>query len=196
MALGAIPTSKGEATPAVCWRCQATTTHTGGFMKFDESLQLEILRRAMDSAPISLEPHDYIEELVQQWDEHDIAATVMYLQRHGLIETGTQMGIGGYISWGYIDITHKGIDFMRPDGGLGALLNVVTVRLHEDSIKALFIDRINKSTEPDSVKKSLSKQVRDLPAEGLKTLTTTALQAALTHLPDAMSLLHKWLGHQ
>lgn len=187
---------KGEAHPAVCWRCQATTTHTEGFMKFDESLQLEILRRALDSAPMSLEAEDYIGDLSKQWEARDIAATLIYLARHGLIETGTQLGIGGYISWGYVEITHKGIDFMRPDGGLGALLNVVTVRLHEDSIKALFIDRINQSTEPDSVKKSLIKQVRDLPAEGLKTLTTTALQAAMTHLPNAMSLLHTWLGHQ
>ncbi|EIR5426104.1 hypothetical protein LW795_005216, partial [Salmonella enterica] len=48
-------------------------------------------------------------------------------------------------------ITHKGIDFIRDDGGLGAILNVQTVKFHDSTITALE-DIIRVANLPDEKK--------------------------------------------
>lgn len=160
-------------------------------MKLDEQLQRELLEMACEASPLTC---DVTEDLLNRYEAMEIAGTLLYLKRHGLIETGTQVGIDGFVSFGYFEATEKGLDFIDPAGGIGAILGVVTVRFHEDTIKQLVIDRIEQSSEAPTAKSVLIKQVKALPAEGLKTLTTTALRAALTDLPNAMHQLHTWLG--
>ncbi len=118
-----------------------------------------------------------------------------YLMDHSLVDR-VEIEVHGRMNFLGWKITAKGIDFLADDGGLSAVLGVVTIRLHEDSIKALLIERIEKSNADATVKSELVKQVKALPAEGLKTLTTKALEAGLSVLPNAIQLLHTWLSNQ
>lgn len=84
-------------------------------------------------------------------------------------------------------ITSKGIDFLENDGGLSAILNVVTVRLHQDSLAALLKQHIDTSDLPPTEKAALSKKLETLSDEGSKHLLTKALDYGLSNAPNAIS---------
>lgn len=183
---------KGEAHPAVSWRCQATDHTPGDFMKIDRELQRRLLEAAVDVYPSDTYPE--VDDL--SWKEqHNLAGQLYYLDEHGLIENHAQISMEGHVMFGAYKATKAGIDFLADDGGLSAVLGVVTVKLHDDTIRSLLIQRIEESEGDATVKGELVKQVRSLPAEALKTLTTRALEAGLRHLPNAIQLLHTWLPH-
>ncbi|PBB64237.1 hypothetical protein CK228_34085 [Mesorhizobium sp. WSM4312] len=66
----------------------------------------------------------------------------------------------------------------------------MTIRLHEETIKALLIDRVEKSGSPPSVRSKLVDQIKALPAEATKVLTIEAIKAGLANVPDFVSWLH------
>lgn len=160
-------------------------------MATDRDLQLQLLR-----AGAAAYPHDAIPPTVEGKDaENHLAAQLFYLAEHRLITNYTQLGLGGYISFAPYIITAAGLDFLADDGGLTAILGVVTVKLHEDTIKDLLIKHIESEPGSDSmVKSELIKQVKSLPAEGLKTLTTKTLEAGIAALPSLVPLIRTWLG--
>src|SRR3546814_3666053 len=90
--------------------------------------------------------------------------------------------LGTQLTWG--KITAKGIDFIADDGGLGAILNVQTIRLHEDSIRALLIKQVEASDVSQSVKERLVDKIKSMPADGIGTLTEKVLEAGLKALPN------------
>ena len=61
-------------------------------MKYDEQLQLELLQMAVDAWPQSV---DITQDLLDRYESAEIAGMLLYLAQHGLIKTGTQVGIGG-----------------------------------------------------------------------------------------------------
>jgi hypothetical protein len=179
-----------KAPRAISWQCNLSTYQHGDFMKVDRELQRTILEACKAVFPENASG----DALIKLSDDvNHVTANLVYLQQHGLIDLKAIQSLSSLIiAWA--KITAKGIDFLEDDGGLSAVLGVVTVKFHEDTIKNLLIDRIEKSAEPETAKNALVKQVKSLPAEGLKTLTTEALKAALTDLPNAMHRLHTWLG--
>jgi hypothetical protein len=126
--------------------------------------------------------------------EAELMGNLLYLEEHGLVDAGIQISLDNHFGTYGFKATAKGLDFIADDGGLSAILGVVTVRLHEDSIKALLLRQIEESSEPSSVKESLAHQVRELPAEALKSVTTKALEAGLKSMPHFISMLHSWLS--
>ncbi|MBC8718828.1 hypothetical protein [Ochrobactrum sp. Marseille-Q0166] len=92
------------------------------------------------------------------------------------------------------NITAKGLDFLQDDGGLSAILGVVTVKLHEDTIKELLIKKVEQSSAEPTVKKKLIDQIKSLPAEMTKVATVEGLKAGIDSLPDVIQWLHKSLG--
>ena len=52
-------------------------------------------------------------------------------------------------------ITAKGVDFIRDDGGLSAILSVQTVKLHEDTLKELLSIAIQQAKLPEPEKESI-----------------------------------------
>lgn len=91
-------------------------------------------------------------------------------------------------------ISAKGLDFLADDGGLSAILGVVTVRLHEDTIKSLLIDRVRQSPGDATIKGKLIDAIKKQPAEALSTLTTKLLEEALVQLPNALPMLQRFFG--
>ncbi|WP_051977388.1 hypothetical protein [Necropsobacter rosorum] len=83
---------------------------------------------------------------------------LLYLNAHKLLEQ--QKGTS-------YRITHKGVDFIEGDGGLSAILNISTVKLHPNTVD-LFVQVINQSSLNPDEKQRLSSLVRSLPADATK----------------------------
>lgn len=120
-------------------------------------------------------------------DSNAYSVNIHYLAEHGLL---TSSGLP--VQRLEPKITAKGIDFLADDGGLGAILEVVTVKLHSETIRDLLISRVQESDEPDTVKSRLIDQLKATPAQALGQLTERALDAGL----QAMPRFAEWLQGQ
>jgi hypothetical protein len=160
-------------------------------MKLDRALQRRILEQLATAYPSGICPIVTIFGEV----EHDIVrANLYYLQEHGLVNLGIQRRtpIGEperFIDSTATTITAKGMDFLEDDGGLSAILGVVTIKLHADTIKELLADKIDASDLPPADKSLMKKHLETLSAEAIKTVAKYLVQQGLDHLPDAA----RWL---
>lgn len=126
--------------------------------------------------------------------DNRLLVNLSYLHEHGLVDFKRTEFIDKSIKMHSATITARGLDFLAGDGGLSAILNVVTVRLHEDTIRDLLIQRIEAAPGDASVKQNLIAKVRELPAEALGKLTIDGLDAALRKTPDLLELLRGLLS--
>jgi hypothetical protein len=157
-------------------------------MKVDRELHKDLLKRAAEIYPMRCMYQSNLHS------EGDFFGNLLYLEEHGLVEAGVKQSLDNHFGFYGFKATAKGLDFLADDGGLSAILGVVTVKLHDDTVRSLLVERIEASDAEPTVKNELVKQVRAIPAEALKTLTTRALEAGLRSLPNAIPLLHTWLS--
>lgn len=101
---------------------------------------------------------------------------LIYLSAHGLLE---QKGSS-------YRITHTGIDFIEDDGGLSAILNVSTVKLHPSSVE-LLISVIDGSSLNPSDKQKMIDQLKSLPADSIKQILTELVNRGVGYLPSLFS---------
>ncbi len=158
-------------------------------MLLDRSMQLKVLKHYADIYP---------GESYEKWSafgdhEHAVAANLFYLQEHGLVKIRGQLASEGSLIYQGGRITAKGIDFLADDGGLSAILGVVTIKLHDDTIKALVEQRILASNLPEPEKKRLIDRLRDLSAETTKHLVLKLVDLGLEKSQDAIALILKLL---
>jgi hypothetical protein len=146
----------------------------------DRTLQHELLEQLRDVFPGFLIFAPIAEE------KQKIAA---YLGQDGLIDDGVQIGADGHIHFGASAITSAGIDFLADDGGLSAILGVVTVKLHADTIRGLLIKKVDEIALASEEKSALKKHLATLSDVALKAATTDLMQAGLHQMPDAV----RWL---
>ena len=126
--------------------------------------------------------------------EEQAAANLRYLEEHGLCESGVIIGVDGHLAFGASTITAAGLDFLEDDGGLSAILGVITVRLHADTIRALINAKIEASSIPAEEKSRLRKALANLSEASLKAATTDLVKSGLDHLPDAVHWLRSIAG--
>ena len=124
---------------------------------------------------------------------HELAANLRYLEEHGLCESGVQVGIDGHIMLNPSTITAAGIDFLAEDGGLSAILGVVTVKLHADTIRDLIAAKIDAAAIPAAEKSRLKKALASLPEKALGAAATDLVKSGLDHLSDALHWLNTLL---
>ncbi|ALQ94278.1 hypothetical protein XFPR_07105 [Xylella fastidiosa] len=124
-----------------------------------------------------------------EFDMNIIRAEVHYLAGHGLIECeGTSINESD--DWAFmITLTPRGIDFLAEDGGLSAILGVVNVRLTQDTVRDLLLQRIVDCDADNTVKGKVIEQIKSLPASGIQKIAEKVLEASLRNLPDAI----RWL---
>ncbi len=79
-----------------------------------------------------------------------------------------QVGADGFIQLGAASITAAGLDFLADDGGLSAILGVVTVKVHADTIRDLIAAKIDTADLPVEKKSALKKQLAALPETALR----------------------------
>lgn len=152
-------------------------------MKIDRQYQKDLLSFLLEEFPSYDNAMEHCQRLAKE-DEDKYIANVEYLQRHGLLEDGVgiDFSLDGQVMFSisaFPKITEAGIDFMLDDGGLTSILNVQTVKIHPDTIKALLEDRLMSADIPDSDRKSLIEQIRSLPEEGAKRLLDKLLDKGL-----------------
>ena len=162
-------------------------------MRLDREWQNIILRNAAESYPEDLD----LEALPSNIDLSDIKfyANLKYLEDHKLIEPDSYgVSVDNFYNVHIIRITAKGLDFLANDGGLSAILNVVTVKFEADTLKAILENRINQSDLAPADKQSMIDSLRELPAESIKHLTMKLLDEGLENLPSAIVLIGTYLG--
>ncbi len=157
-------------------------------MGIDRSLQHEILMRLSEHFPRRFD--------VQQWNRDQPALTpnLHYLRQHGLVDGSISQEISGRKLFVNAEITAAGLDFLADDGGLTAILGVVTVKLHDETIRDLIEARIQASDLPAEEKTGLLHQLKELRGESIKHLTMKLLDVGLENLPAALPLIQKALG--
>ena len=167
-------------------------------MLIDRKFQKELLVKLSEEYPYT---YDFSNDYAYGTPDFERAiANLYYLQSHGLITDKSifiskSLGGGkGRIQFGLSEITHKGIDFLQDDGGLSAILNIVTVKFEADTLKAILENKINQSDLDPEHKQSMIDSLRELPAESIKHLTTELLTRGLDNLPAAILLIGTYLG--
>ncbi|KAF1368741.1 hypothetical protein [Yokenella regensburgei] len=160
--------------------------------KFDRTRQREFLQGLCDAYPEEL-TNEQLEELLTPFaDEKTTTANLLYLEKQGLIFSGLQEVAVGYHLVNRPSITHKGIDFIRDDGGLGAILNVQTIKFHDSTIIALE-DIIRVANLTEEQKKGLISKLRELPADAIKHLILQLLTPAVLHPQVVIQSIEKFL---
>lgn len=122
-------------------------------------------------------------------DQRQLVYNLHYLQEHGLINLVSSKMMDGSVQIHFAGITAAGIDFISDDGGLSAILGVVTVKLHEDTIKELLIRRVQASDTDETTKKRLIDKIKSLPASALEHVSMEAMQKGIDSLPNAIEWL-------
>ena len=123
-----------------------------------------------------------------------LRVNIAYLHEHGLVAADFAEVLRGGPHLTRAKITADGIDFLEDDGGLRAILGVVTIKLHEEDLRQLIEARIRESEEDPSQKQRLLDQLRELPAETTKHLALQLVDAGLKNWPLALPLLQRFLG--
>ncbi len=160
-------------------------------MRLDRNLQREMLERMEKIYPVPLDLHQY-----QQRSEirpADFVANLVYLKEHELIDMKVLAGSDGPASLGAPRITAKGLDFLADDGGLTAILGVVTVKIHDDTLRQLLANRIDQMPGNEAEKAPLRQALKDLPAAAGKALLDKLVATGVEHLPGTVESLHQWL---
>lgn len=130
--------------------------------------------------------------------EKEAEFNLHYLQEHGLVRlelsTSKQVGTLTYPIFS-ASITGKGIDFLEDDGGLTAILGVVTIKFHQDTLSELETMIQLNETLPKEEKATLLQKLRNLPEEGAKTLVQELVKAGLQKAPDGWNTAIKFLNN-
>jgi hypothetical protein len=114
---------------------------------------------------------------------------LLYLHDHGLCEAQISRGLSGNLGWGGATINARGLDFLENDGGLGAILGVVTVKLHAETIRQLIEAKVDQADIPEEEKGALRKHLASLSQTALQAATSDLVRAGLDHVPNAMHWL-------
>lgn len=157
----------------------------------DRALQRELLLQMQDENRINLSSIDF---LFKGRDRERVIFNMQYLEEHGLVENIIANSMDGVAIAG-ARITARGLDFLADDGGLSAVLGVVTIKLHHDTLVALLETRVKASDLPPAAKASLLQKLKEQPAEALSHLTTKLVDLAFEKGPAGIQLLCTTLGH-
>ena len=157
----------------------------------DRQYQRELLARLASAYPQALTA----EQLGASSDDRKLLFNATYLCGHGLIDARLAESMGGNSDALLLaTVTHKGLDFLQDDGGLGAILGVVTVRFDAESLRALVAARIDASDLPTEEKSRVMAWLKSAGSEALKTATQRLVEAALDRAPEAIRLLPTLIG--
>lgn len=158
--------------------------HAGALPLIDRDLQRALLHRLASAYPEVLAEVD----LVDLAPMPEQLRALAYLSEHGLAKASFYETYEGQIL-DTVKITAQGLDFLQDDGGLTAILGVVTVRLHDDTVRDLLLKSVDASNESDSAKASLKRAVRQLPAEAVREGSLHLLRLGASQTPNVIQWL-------
>jgi len=130
----------------------------------------------------------FAREMADIGESAAVAREVAYLAGSGLVTAATRE-FDGEIHFAWANITPKGSDFINSEDTIGSEVNVLTVRLHEDTVRELLIARVREADADETAKEKLIDQLKSLPAQGVAKVAEHALEQALRNLPNAVQWL-------
>lgn len=146
----------------------------------DRQLQLQILNRLRDEYPEFMEINKFLDA-----NDKKIQANLFYLAEHNLIEpSAIREAFGVPRMMMLAKITSRGLDFLEDDGGLGAILRVVTVRFDAENIKTLLEEKILQSNISDEQKKSVIHKLKSFSGEILKSIILKLVEKGIEKPED------------
>ncbi|WP_337050049.1 hypothetical protein [Serratia fonticola] len=159
----------------------------------ERDIQRKVLHKLYGIYP-RYSTEEIFDEIYSLFDNDDnFHRCLIYLEEHGLIESGLHEVMLGYATDKCgMRLTKNGVDFIRDDGGLGAELNVQTIKFHDNTIIALE-DIIRISKIPEDQKVGLISKLRELPADATKHLILQLLTQGVLNLPAALQIIEKVL---
>jgi len=160
--------------------------------KFDRAMQRELLLVLAES-----HPHEQnIKILMGRTGQSQsvIEANLAYLDGHGLVQAKWVKTSHTHEALQSARLTAKGCDFLSDDGGLSAILGVVTIKFHDDTLKSLLDARIMASDLPPAQKQKYLDQLQSLPADATKRLVLNLVDAGLENWHRVLPLLQNILG--
>ena len=143
-------------------------------MKSDKEVQIEILKKLKENPTKAYE----INDLLYIGDSETIIRNIEYLYGHKLLTIGQVSSYGGLSIPISIKITSSGIDAIDPEYGLGEIINTVTVKFHQDTIRELLINKINGENIPDNEKYKIIEYIKTIP----KTATNKVIEELVIYL--------------
>ena len=167
-------------------------------MQLNRELQLCILTELTTKFPDA--PNgEVFKTLCDLHGYEEVIGNILYLEMHNLISVKAirTMGSGAVpnVHWALCKPTEKAFDFLAEDGGLSAILGVVTVKLHADTIRDMLQMRIMDSQNLTAEEKaSWVEKLKTLSEASLEHLTLKGLDYALDHGGEGISWLGKLLG--
>lgn len=150
--------------------------------KIDRAFQREILLKLYD-----VFPHRYNFPEYKGEEREKLLLNLYYLQQHGLI------GEKSVIPHNYIDgkrdfelnlveISHRGIDFLLEDGGLSAILGVVTIKFEKQQLREILEQQIRQSDLPEQKKSDLLQHIQNVGIDVLKDIFKQFIQDGLKNI--------------
>lgn len=165
-------------------------------MVLDREIQLAMMRKMQIVYPSYYDfDTDYPDG---HQDREKALKNLYYLRAHKLVEAKSII-ISEYLdgdmvlNFGASTLTHDGMDFLADDGGLSAILGVVTVRFEADTIRAILQLKVDQSDLSPVDKQRLHGVLQELPAESIKHLTTKIVDTGWDGLGSLMNLIQSSL---
>ena len=161
-------------------------------MKLDRKLQLQILEELKNHYP-----NEVAAQRMDCFQEGQLFnGNIIYLEEHGLV-TGKTMDNRGLDNPGpqlvFAKITADGLDFLEDDGGLGAILNKLTIKIDPEDLQTLIANRLDQEDITPEKKSEILKTIKSLPADGIKAVYTRLVNLGLDKTPDVIDLIQKLL---
>ncbi|MCS4532794.1 hypothetical protein [Neisseria montereyensis] len=148
-------------------------------MQINRELQEKILRHLTECFPC-FPNEDFYNELIEDYGQKEVVGTILYLQMHGMLECKENTYIHSTIPdviWSLTKPTEKAFDFLADDGGLSAIIGVVTVKLHNDTIQELLAAKIEEADITKEEKNALKEVVGTVKGAALSTLTENLINS-------------------
>ncbi|ENV03451.1 MULTISPECIES: hypothetical protein [Acinetobacter] len=167
-------------------------------MILDRNLQLELLTKMSSAYPNF---YDFNKEYNHGTTEYDTAvANLYYLMQHKLVESDSviasaSIGDKGIkkFQFGSSTINQNGMDFLADDGGLSAILGVVTVKFEAVQLKAILESKIMAADLLPADKHKLIDGLRALSSESIKHLTTKIVDLGWDNLGTLIRIIQSSL---
>lgn len=161
-------------------------------MILDRNYQRELLERMAESYPLEWD----CRTLMRSWGEADqkrFIANAKYLEEHGLAKVPIDANLQGISLVGLPRITAKGLDFLADDGGLSAILGIVTIKLHDETLTRLIQAHIDQLPDGEEDKAPLRRAFATLSSAALESIAGRLVGLGVSALPQTAHELHTWL---
>ncbi|WP_286180183.1 MULTISPECIES: hypothetical protein [unclassified Enterobacter] len=151
--------------------------------KFNRELQRELLKCLYDATPYRMPTERENHFCTAFGGQAELVANLLYLRDHGLINVVIKQVLSGsyIVEFESLKINSKGIDFVRDDGGLSAILNVTTIKFHREAV-VVIEDLIALSNMSAEEKEKAKSKLGELSFEALKAVVQTATTVGLSAL--------------